>query len=750
MQKIFAAKKAIVAIFLVLGVLAGASLLQLKFSFDFSQFFPEGDEDLVFYQEFIEDFGTDDNFLLVAVTHDSSVFEKRFLKTFDSFSRNAKSLPYVTESLSLTTVFYPLKTGMGYIRLPVINIGDATKYEADWKKIQEDGLFINSLIDEDATSLVLALETEDGLNYMQSRELLTAVRQRLRENGFGNYHLLGRTFFYEALVDMQKEELAFTTISATLLVFLVLFLVYRRVWVIVIALFSILLALLLFLGLLSVLGKELTVLAAFYPILLLIVGTSDVVHIMDDYLGKLQGGLEKGLAMQRALREVGVSTLLTSVTTAIGFASLLTSKSSSVSGFGIDAALGVIVAFVTIIFFSCSVLLLTDKKYLLPKDQRSAGTKRWSLAMASINRFTKKHPTPILMGSLIFTGICVFGMTQINTNYQIQDSFPKNSAIANDFEFFQEHYAGFRPLEVAVITKGNYKVNDFAVSQEIEKVVQRMKAIAPIQNVQSVNTLYKGVHKANNLNKSDFFILPEKEDTFLSYQREIKKRARKQYAKFVNTDETKTRITAKVLDVGLDTITRVYQGLNTFIATQTDSTKATFKLTGTGILLDKNAFYVKDSLIQGLLMGLVLVALIMVLLFKNLKLLLISLLPNLLPLLFAAALLGFLDIPLEATISVVFAIVFGIAVDDTIHFLGRYKVGLNNGKNKEEAIAITFAETGRALVITTTTLFLGFLVLLFSKHLPSVTIGLLVSVTLLTALVLDLLLLPVLLRKLLK
>jgi len=747
MQKIFAAKKAIIALFIGLAVLAGFLVFQLKFSFDFSQFFPEGDEDLVFYQEFISDFGTDDNFLLVAVEHNPSVFEASFLKSFDSLSRSAKKLPYVTEVVSLTNAFYPLKTAMGYIRIPVVQLDKPDRYASDWKKIQEDKLFINSLVNQEATSLVLALETEDSLDYSQSVTLLTELRKQLAQHGFEKHHLLGRAFFYESLIEMQRSELAFTTISATLLVILVLFLVYRRVWVVGIALLSILLALLLFMGLLAALGKELTVLAAFYPILLLIVGTSDVVHIMDDYLGKLQKGLHKTMAMEQTLKEVGVSTLLTSITTAIGFASLLTSKSSSVSGFGIDAAIGVLTTFVTIIFFSCALLLLTDKKYLLPKHQPSG---KWSQSLIKVNDFTKKHAKPILYTSLVFVGICVVGITRMNTNYQIQNSFPKNSAIANDFTFFQEHYAGFRPLEVAAITADEYRVSDFAVVQQIEKVVQQMKAMSPIQNVQSVNAFYKGIHKANNLNNSAFFTLPEKEETFIEYQKEVKKRARKQYSKFVNADENKTRITSKVLDIGLDSVTNVYQRLNDFIATETDSSIVTFKLTGTGILLDKNSFYVKDSLIQGLLMGLLLVAIIMALLFKDLKLLLISLLPNLLPLLFAAALLGFLGIPLEATISVVFAIVFGIAVDDTIHFLGRYKVGISNGKTKEEAIAITFDETGRALVITTITLFLGFLVLLFSEHMPSVTIGLLVSVTLLTALILDLLLLPVLLRKLLK
>lgn len=746
MQRILAQKRSIVFAFICLGILASLSLRDLKFSFDFSHFFPEGDEDLVFYQDFIKDFGTDDNFLLIAVENENSVFDKNFLNEFHQFSIDAKKFPYVNANQSITTLFYPLKSPLGYTKLPIIHLNDSTKYASDWKKIKADDLFINSLIDENATSLVLALETEDGLDYEQCVELLNAVRPRLQQAGFKDYHILGRAFFYEALIDIQKRELIITTIAASVLIILILFLVYRSITIIALSLISILLALILFMGLLSLLHIELTALASFYPILILIVGTSDVIHIMDDYLGKLKKGLEKEVAMRLTIKEVGVSTLLTSVTTAIGFASLLTSKSTSVSGFGLNASLGVLIAFVTVIFFTCALLLIIDKRYLIPKTTNS---KVWPKSLKATNTFTKKYPRSILLGSLIFGGICVVGMTKINTNYQIKNSFPANSQIANDFEFFQENYSGFRPLEIAVMTKGSHKITDFAIAKEIEKVVQEMKSIPAIQGVRSVNAFYKGLNKANNLNKSAYFKLPEKSTEFETYRKEVKKMARRQFAKFVNTEETKSRITSKVLDVGLDTITKVYHELNRYILTKTDTTKVQFRLTGTGILLDKNAFYVRESLINGLLMGALLVALIMAFLFKNLKLLLISLLPNILPLLFAAGLLGFLGIPLEATISVVFAIVFGIAVDDTIHFLGRFKVGIANGLTKEEALEISFMETGRALIITTLALFFGFLVLLFSVNQPSVTIGLLVSVTLLAALVLDLLLLPVLIRKLL-
>jgi predicted RND superfamily exporter protein len=744
MRKILTLNKPILVLFIVFGLVSAFFLTQLRFSFDFSQFFPEGDEDLIFYQEFIKDFGVDDSFMLVAVENKGGVFEKDFLERFHEVSVASKKLPFVTQNQSLTTLFYPLKTSFGYSRIPIINLKDSTRYAKDWEKIEEDGLFINTLIDENASSLVLSLETEDQLDYAQSITFLTALRALLKKHGLEKYHLIGRTYFYESLIEMQKTELIKTTISGLLLVFIVLLLVYKRTAVILIALSSIMLALLLFLGILSMLGKELTSLAAFYPILMLIVGTSDVIHIMDDYLGKIASGIKKREAMYGTLNEVGVSTLLTSLTTAIGFASLLTSKSSVVSNFGMDAALGVLVAFITIIGFTCSLLLLVKKEKLLSKKKAST---KWKTTLGGVNLFTQKHAFSIGVISLLFLVVCFYGMTKINTNYQIRESLPKGSQIAADFEFFQKNFSGFRPLQVAVISQGTNNITDFEVIQEIEKVEQKLSSLEPIKSVQSVTAFYKGLHKANHLNKSEFFVLPEKEETFEKYHKELKKLARRPMEKFVSPDGRKSRITGTVLDIGLDSIQTVYADFNNFVRTKIDTSLVKFRLTGTGILLDKNSFYVKESLIQGLLMGLILVALIMALIYKNVKLIFISLFPNLIPLVFAAALIGFLGIPLEATIAVVFAIVFGIAVDDTIHFLGRYKVCLSKGMNKEEALNVTFNETGRALIITTMILFFGFMVLLFSIHLPSITIGLLVSVTLLTALAFDLLLLPVLIRK---
>lgn len=730
--------------FLVLGILSATVVGNLKFSFDFSQFFPEEDPDLTFYNEFVAEFGTDDNFLLIAVTNNGGVFQKDFLSRFQSFTEESKNFPYVTQSSSLTNLSYPLKTSFGYTALPIIHIADTTQYPKDWHKIQEDKLFINVLVDEKANSLLLALSTEDNLDYERSVLLLSDIRTALKAHKLNDYHILGRAFFYEAIVEMQKNEVLKTTIIASILVFIILMLVYRSIPVVLISVSSIGLSLLLFMGLLAALGKEMNAMAAFYPVLMLIVGTSDVIHLTDSFIRKIQGGKDKYAAILSSFREVGLTTLLTSVTTAIGFTTLLSSRLVSIREFGVNAAIGVMVAYVTVICFTGALLISMPKKRLL--GQRSVSTK-WVGYLLGINRLTQNYPKSILIGTAMFTLVCIFGVSQITTNHEFKQTLPTGSAIATDFIFFQEHYAGFRPLEIAILAKNGYKVTDYLVALEIEKLTGHLDKIKTIGNLQSPNLPYKIINKANHLNKAEFLKLPDDEATFIKYQKDANKLARKQLGRFVNKPRDKARINAKLQDVGTDSLKKLYAHIEQFAATETDTTKMTVKVTGKSMLLDKNSEYIRKSLLEGLFYGLIIIGIIMAVVFKDVKMFLISLVPNLLPMLFAGSILGFLGIPLEAGLSVIFAIVFGIAVDDTIHFLGKYKLGITQGLSKEAALEKTFAQTGRALVITTLILFFGFMVMLFSIHQPSITIGIIISVTLVAALVLDLLLVPVLLRK---
>lgn len=746
LTKIFTYKKILILFFVGLAVTSATSLGNLKFNFDFSQFFPKGDEDIIFYEDFIKDFGTDDNFLLIGVENGKTVFEKEFLTNFHEFSLAAKHLPGVKSAESLTTLSYPLKTSFGYTKLPIIHIQEPSKYVTDWKRLKGSELYMNSLIDKEATSMVVALITEDELDYDQSTALLEGVHELLGKHELSNAHIIGRASFYEAIVSMQKREFIFTSLISFILITVVLFVIYKDIRIVLISLSSVLVGILIFMGILAAMGRELNLLALFYPLLLVIVGTSDLIHVMDGFIREINAGAEKKLAIITTLKGVGVTTLLTSLTTAAGFTSLLFSKLEFIANFGINSALGVMIMYVTVIFFACSLLLSFNMKKV---TRRSFKSKKWELNLLRVNAFTRNRPRLILTMSGVLIIFFAIGVGLINTNYQFKESLPQGSKIAEDFDFFQNNYSGFRPLEVAITTTGENQITDYDVAKEIEKVSGKMLGSRYIKSLRSINLLHKSMNKANNLNQESFFKIPETKAVFENNRRDSEKLLGRRIMAYMDSTKTKGRITAKVLDKGSDSLLNFYSEMNQFFADEIDSSIVNFRLTGKGLLLDKNSVYIRTNLLEGLLFALLLVSILMVLLFRNIKLVLISLVPNIMPLLFTGAVLGYLEIPLEATISIVFAIAFGIAVDDTIHFLAKYRQCELKGLGKEDALSKTFIETGRPLVITTIILFFGFLVLLFSVHNPSVIIGLMIGSTLVTALVFDLLLIPVLIRKLL-
>lgn len=736
-----------IAIFFVLTVLSVFYVFKLQFSFSIDQFFPEGDEDLAFYQEFIEEFEADINFLLVAAEKKSGVFEQEFLEDFQSFTNELNQIPKVANSQSLTKISYPLKTPFGITAIPAIHVDQPERYENDKEKILADTRFVNTLIDENATAMVVALKTDSILNLEESEQLIPAIEKLASKYSFDDYHILGPPYFQKEVVEMQKREITISAIVSGILVSLIMFLIFRRPWGITIALFSIGLGLLLFFGMLGGLGWELNAMAALYPVLMIIVGTSDVIHIMTKYIDEVRGGKTRKEAIIITIKEIGLATLLTSLTTAIGFASLMTSRVAPIRDFGVNAALGVIVAYVTVIGFTCAVLTLFPADKLIKLGN---GPSFWDRLMQRAYDYSLNNTKIIAWSTLGVFLVSLWGLSMINTNYTVEGNLPRGEKITEDFKFFERTFAGFRPIEMAVYAQGNYQADDFEVVKAVAKVEEKMQSINDIKSVNSLATFYKSINQMYNNNRRDAFEMPDDERTFKKYQKLAQKIPDNTTSIIISKDRKKTRITSRILDIGADSIKATSKHLDNWIAANTDSSIVKIKQTGMGLILDKNSEYVRRDLIYGLGLAILVISIIMALLFRNLKMVLISLVPNIFPLLLAGAMLGFLGIDLEAGVAIVFAVVFGIAVDDTIHFLSKFKLARNKGKTIEEALHVTFMETGKAICLTSIILFFGFLVMLFSIHPPSVTIGLLISLTLASAILADLFTIPLLIRWMIK
>lgn len=735
-------------LFLILSLLSVYFIFQIRFTFDFEQFFPQGDPDLEYFKEFREHFEADDNFLLIAFKREQGIFDQEFLNKVHKVTLDAKRLDPVTQSLSVTTSKKPIKLPFGgYSFIDVIHKDDPSKYKKDSIRLMEDERFAGNLVSEDGKTAVVFLKTIDNIQQEPAEQLMADLEASIRAQQFKEFHILGRANFQKEIVAMQKREIIVSAAVSSFLVCLIMFFLFRRFWGITIALVSIGLGMLLFMGLLGLLGRDLNAMAALYPVLMIIVGTSDVIHIMSKYIDELKKGKDRNTAIRIAIKEIGLATFLTSVTTAIGFATLVTSRVEPIRNFGLNAAVGVLVAYFTVILFTTAVLSLFEKDKLIEDGK---GAMLWDGWLRTFYQFSLRNAKQIAIGFVFFLLFCGLGISMISTNYQLVKNMPRGEKITADFQFFEQEFSGFRPFEFAVTVKADsLKADDFQVVQEIAKLEEHLKEYDAVKGVSSITMLYKSLNRAAGGDRVSNYKLPTSERKFNQYRKQVE-RMPQQANVLLSKDKKRTRIAAKVLDIGAENIKEVSNEINAWIDKEINKDLISIRQTGTGLIIDKNAKYVRDSLIMGLGMAVLIISILMALLFKNIRLVVISLVPNLIPLIFAGALLGYIGIELDAGIAIVFAIIFGIAVDDTIHFLSKFKLSLNKGLTIEESIQITFSETGKAIILTTIILFFGFLVMLFSIHPPSVTIGLLISATLISAVLGDLLVIPILIRWLLK
>ena len=745
MNRVF--RIAILATFGVLTIICSIALFDLKFTFDFEQFFPTGDPDLEFFRTFSKDFESDDNFLLIGIHREEGVFEQDFLEKFHDLTIKTKGLPHVVESQSLTKISYPLKTPFGITSIPVIHINDPSKYEADKNRILSDERFVYNLISKDATTLVIAIKVVERINLEQSRALIKALQELIDPYKFESYHFLGRPYFQKELVAMQQREVTISSLVSGLLVTLVMVWVFKRPWGIAIALFSIVLSMILFFGLLSIMGREMNLMAALYPVLMVIVGTSGVIHVMTKYSDELLKGLSPKDAIRVTFIETGLANFLTAATSAVGFGSLLSSRLTPIRDFGINSAIGVMVAFVTVVGFTTVALSFFKKEQIISSKEPKYF---WQKMMQWFFDFTKNYPRPVVYGALVILAICLVGISNITTNYNISSNMPRGEKITEDFLYFQKELTSFRPMEFAVLAQNDYKVSDYEVLREIAKVEQHLKSYDELRGVMSNTVIYKTINQMYNSNRLDAYRFPPDETTFNRYQRLANQLPQMTNFVLESKDGKKARITSRVNDIGADSVKYLGISIDQWIKDNTNPNVVKFVRTGTALIIDKNAEYVRRNLLMGLGGAIVVIGILMGGLFWSWRMLVISMIPNIFPLFIAGALLGFTGIELEAGVSIVFSVIYGIAVDDTIHFLSKFRLVRAKGYNVEDALHVTFLESGKAIGLTTVILFFGFLVMLFSIHPPSVIIGTLISVTLFSAYFSDLFLLPILIRWLIK
>ncbi|WP_089317584.1 efflux RND transporter permease subunit [Pontibacter ummariensis] len=739
-------KKLSLLVLLLVALLSALSIYyaaRLRFDYNFDNFFPKGDPDLAYYFSYRDKFGNDNDYLLIGLDNKgASIFERQFLIKVDSLSNVLQRLPNIEAVLSPTTVKSPVIESFGYFEIPYLHPHEPERYELDSVNIYSSQELVGTLFSEDATAVSLFVQTKDDLSKEEADSLIAAVNGAIEALELPEYHIAGKALAQAVFIDKMKVELAIFMSASILLVILFLWITFRTVWGVLVPLVVVLLSVLWAMGVMGLFNTPIDIMTVLLPTILFVVGMSDVIHILARYMTEISHGQEKLPALKVTVREVGMATFLTSLTTAIGFLTLLTTAIVPIRNFGLYTAIAIGLAYVLAFTVLPSILLL------LPKPDTTRARRAdvsWPLLLRQLLSFVWKHPKGILTASAFIVLLSLVGIWQIKVDTTMLEDLGDEDPIVQDFRYFEQNFSGVRPFELHLLAGEGHTLYDQEVLQEVAELEAYLYSEYGLHFISSPATIVKTLNKAQNGGMQEYYRIPERKQELLKVKQRLQAfRNRSELRGVVTPDAREGRLTGKMKDIGSAQASVLNDSLRHFISQNINPAYLKTRLTGSALLLDKNNEYVTTNMMQGLLIAFGVIALIVGLIFRSLRMVLISLIPNIIPLLMIGGLMGFMGVNLTVSISIIFTIAFGIAVDDTIHFLSKLKLELVKGKSLPHALKGTFLSAGKAIIITTCILVAGFLTLVLSTFDATFYVGLYVSLTLLFAVVADLVLLPVL------
>ena len=487
------------------------------------------------------------------------------------------------------------------------------------------------------------------------------------------------------------------------------------------------------LGIMVATGKAVDVMTVVLPTILFVVGISDVVHVLTRYYDERRADATHQTAMQRAFREVGLATFLTSLTTALGFLTLLTSSIGPVHDFGVYAAVGVGVAYVLAFTLLPSVMVLAPP----PVISKSGTGVFWNGALHKALRWTLRNKGMLAVAWVGIAGASVVLGSALRVDNKLIEDLRDDDPFRKQFVFFEREFAGVRPFELSITLPDD--ADSPASLQALDALEQYLKTDYGVGALVGPATAVRMAHRGYMGDREAYYAIPE-DNRILGKVLRLMKRSG-QWNMLVAEGGQRVRVFGKVEDNGSQAIQVKNEKLDAWCAANMPAGSAC-KVTGTAHLVDVNNASLASDMVGGLGLALLAVAIIAGLLFRSGAMVVLCLITNLLPLAMIAAVMVLMDVDLKVTSGIIFTVAFGIAVDDTIHFLSKLRLQLSQGRTLPVAVKRSFLATGKAIVVTSLILSGGFMTLTSSSFLGTFHIGFLISLTLLFAVVADLTFLP--------
>ena len=553
----------------------------------------------------------------------------------------------------------------------------------------------------------------------------------------------GMPYIRDKQTNLIKSELTKFVFYAAGITVLILLLFFRSLPPVLVSMLIVLMGVVWSLGIISLFNFKITILSSMIPPLIIVIGIPNSVYLINKYHAEYSTHGNKVLALTRIIQKIGKATLMTNITTAIGFSTFVFTQSQVLVEFGIVASVNILLLFTLSIFLVPGIL-----SFLRPPAEKQ--TKH--LNKPRIRRTVEllvKAVTSYRKHSYIITSVLIalalYGITRIGTTGNLVDDLPRSSNVVQDLYFLEDNLGGVMPFEIIVDTKKPGKATQASTFKKIDrfydKLAQYEEFSSPVSVIDGVKFVRQAFYGGA---PSQYKLISGREQTFIKPYLPQKGDASSGLMKsFVDSTNRYARISLRIRDIGTSEmktlIDQVRQDANDIF----DAENYEVIFTGGTLTYLKGTTYLVRNLFISLAMAIIIISFLMAALFSSVRMIAMSIFTNLIPLLLTAAIMGYFGIPIKPSTLLIFSIAFGISIDDTIHFLAKYRQELTaHNWNVRVAAIAAVRETGVSMIYTSIILLAGFSVFATSQFGGTQALGILVSITLLIAMIANLVLLP--------
>ena len=749
-----------IAILLAVIIVTGLFSTQwdnMRFTYTEANLLPDDHEVNVVYNDFLKIFGEEGNLIVLGVK-DSTLFTVEKMNAWNKLSESFKNLEEVEAVVSIKDLQKLVKDSENEKFKLEPFIQDSIQSKTQLDTLQQDlfkkyPFYDNFLFNKNTKTIRTAIYLRKDIVNTSARkdfvfnELLPKIEAFEKATNL-DVRISGmpyvRTLNAQNIVDEIGKFIALA-LGVTSLIFFFFFRSFRATFI---SLLVVCIGVMWTFGIIGLLNYEITVLTALIPPLIIVIGIPNCIFLINKYQHEVKLHGNKVKSLQRVITKIGNATLMTNVTTASGFATFILTESQLLKEFGVVASLSILA-----IFILCLLIIPILYTFLpYPKERHLEHlNKRWIGGFVDwMERMVKQRRITIYITSIVLLIVSMIGIYQIKISGSLIEDMSKESEFFQDIRFFEEEFNGIMPVEILVDTKRKKGVMKLATLKRMNELEEVILETPELSRPISVVSLVKYSKQAYYNGNPKYYQLPtSQENSFiLSYAKNSTSNINL-LNNFVDSTGQYARITTFMKDIGTDKMERIEDNLQNKINKVFPEDKYHVTITGKALVFQKGTKYLVKNLAISLSLAIFLISLFMAYMFRSFRMIVVSLVPNLLPLVITAGLMGYLGVPIKPSTILVFSIAFGISVDDTIHFLAKYRQELqaNHWKIRKSVYA-ALRETGVSMFYTSIVLFFGFSVFTVSSFGGTVALGALVSATLLFAMLSNLLLLPSLLLSL--